>query len=107
MSALWQALSAYQADVVVAGREPGYERFGLLSPTGAEQAGGIREFVVGTGGGLPLAKFPPAPLPGSQARNAETYGLLKLTLAATSYHWQFVPEPGQIYFSDSGDGNCH
>ncbi|MDQ4102783.1 MAG: hypothetical protein M3186_03365 [Actinomycetota bacterium] len=36
----------------------------------------------------------------------DTYGVLKLTLHANSYDWQFVPEAGKTY-SDSGTTNCH
>ena len=42
----------------------------------------------------------------SQARNGDTYGVLKLTLHASSYDWQFVPEAGKTY-SDSGTTACH
>jgi hypothetical protein len=33
-------------------------------------------------------------------RNADTYGVLKLTLHPSSYDWQFVPESGKT-FTDS------
>jgi hypothetical protein len=36
-------------------------------------------------------------------RNGSTYGVLKLTLHASSYDWQFVPVAGQA-FADSGLG---
>jgi len=32
--------------------------------------------------------------------------VLKLTLHANSYDWQFIPEEGKGY-SDSGSGACH
>jgi len=32
--------------------------------------------------------------------------VLKLTLHASSYDWQFVPVAGQT-FTDSGSGSCH
>jgi hypothetical protein len=35
-----------------------------------------------------------------------TYGVLKLTLDASSYSWQFVPIAGQT-FTDSGTEVCH
>jgi hypothetical protein len=41
----------------------------------------------------------------SVVRNSDTYGILKLTLHATSYDWQFAPEPGKT-FTDSGTRNC-
>jgi hypothetical protein len=43
--------------------------------------------------------------PNSVLRNTDTYGFLKLSLHATSYDWQFVPEPGKT-FTDTGTRNC-
>jgi len=37
---------------------------------------------------------------------ASTYGVIKLTLHADSYSWEFVPIAGQS-FRDSGSGSCH
>jgi hypothetical protein len=39
-------------------------------------------------------------------RNEGTFGVLKLTLHAASYDWEFVPEAGRS-FTDSGSGLCH
>jgi acid phosphatase type 7 len=39
-------------------------------------------------------------------RNSDTFGVLKLTLHASSYDWQFAPEAGRT-FTDSGTGSCH
>ena len=44
--------------------------------------------------------------PNSQVRDGDTYGVLKLTLHAASYDWQFVPVAGAT-FTDSGTGSCH
>jgi len=60
--------------------------------------------VAGTGGKNHYA-FGPA-LPNSLVRNADTYGVLKLTLNPTSVTWQFVPEAGRT-FTDSGSAACH
>ncbi len=93
------------ADVILNGHEHNYERFAPLDPTGKpDDARGIREFVVGTGG---VGHYPLGPpLPGSQVRNDNTFGLLALTLRSGSYQWQFVPEAGKS-FTDSGSANCH
>jgi hypothetical protein len=64
---------------------------------------GIREFVVGTGGRSHYGFDPPEP--NSEVRNSDTYGVLKLTLGAGSYGWQFLPEAGKT-FTDSGSGTC-
>ena len=102
---LWQDLYAAHADLILAGHEHSYERFAPQDPDGrADPAHGIREIVVGTGGRshdlLGLA------IPNSEARNADTYGVLKLTLAPQGYTWEFIPEQGKT-FRDAGAGACH
>jgi hypothetical protein len=101
----WDALYAAGAEVVLSGHDHNYERFAPQTSSGVEDpAQGIREFVVGTGGkshyafGMIRAN--------SEVRNSDTNGVLKLTLHASSYEWQFVPEAGKT-FSDSGSGSCH
>jgi hypothetical protein len=94
--ALWQALAVAGADVVLAGHDHDYER---LSPIDE-----IRSFVVGTGG-RSLYVWPGSPLPQTEVRSNDTYGLLELTLRATDYAWRFVPAAGGS-FTDSGDGAC-
>jgi hypothetical protein len=100
----WQDLYAAHADVVLNGHSHAYERFGPQSPTGAADAAGPREFVVGTGG-VGFLGFSTA-LPNEQARQNSTFGVMKMTLHATSYDWQFVPVAGGT-FSDYGSTNCH
>lgn len=104
MRAFWQALYDFGADVVLVGHEHNYERFALQDPNGvADPTRGIREFVVGTGG-ADLYGFD-TPLANSEIRNADTFGVLKLTLHPTSYDWEFIPEAGKT-FTDSGTGSC-
>jgi hypothetical protein len=101
----WNALYAYGADVVLNGHEHIYERFAPQTPDAiADPVNGIRQFTVGTGGrshytiGTVKAN--------SEVRNGSTYGVLKLTLHATSYDWEFVPVAGAT-FTDAGTGQCH
>lgn len=71
---------------------------------GLDPARGIRSFVVGTGG---ASHYPfGAPVTGREVRNGDTFGVLKLTLKAGAYDWQFVPEAGKT-FTDAGSGTCH
>ncbi len=101
----WDALYAAGADVVLSGHDHDYERFAPQTSSGvADPARGIREFVVGTGGKSHYAFG--TIRANSEARNADTNGVLKLTLHPTSYEWQFVPEAGKTY-SDSGSDSCH
>jgi acid phosphatase type 7 len=101
----WDALNAAGADVVLSGHDHDYERFAPQTSSGvADPVGGIREFVVGTGG-RSLRAFGTIRA-NSEVRNFDSYGVLKLTLHSSGYDWQFVPEAGKT-FSDSGSGNCH
>ena len=102
---LWQALYDYNADVVLVGHDHNYQRFAPQTPTGvADPARGIREFVVGSGGrgyytfGAPIAN--------TEAHNYDTFGILKLTLYAESYTWEFIPVAAKT-FTDVGSGSCH
>ncbi len=100
---LWQALYDYRAEIVINGHDHTYERFAPQTPAGVASPRGIREFVAGMGGYSHYAFG--AIQPNSQVRNSDTYGVLKLSLHAASYDWQFVPEAGKT-FTDSGSSNC-
>ena len=105
MQPLWQALYDNGADVVLAGHAHDYERFAPQDPRGnLDPARGIVTFVVGTGGafftGVGTKKA------NSQVFQNDTFGVLKLTLRANAYDWQFVPVVGKT-FTDSGTANCH
>jgi acid phosphatase type 7 len=103
---LWDALYAANAEVVINGHDHDYERFAPQDPSGKlDPRRGIREFVVGTGGKNSHRSFA-SPQPNSEVRQADTFGVLKLTLHSASYDWEFVPEAGKT-FTDSGSGSCH
>jgi hypothetical protein len=46
-----------------------------------------------------------SPIANSEIQNADTFGVLKLTLHPTSYDWEFIPEAGKT-FTDSGTASC-
>jgi hypothetical protein len=105
MKTLWQPLYDNNVDVILNGHDHIYERFAPQNPGGvADSVRGIREFVVGTGGAnhTQIATI----AANSEILNTDTFGVLKLTLHAGSYDWQFVPEAGKT-FTDSGTGFCH
>lgn len=103
-AALWRALYAARAEVVLNGHKHVYERFAPQTPAGAANSSrGIREFVVGTGG-EELDDFTSVK-PNSEARS-RTFGVLQLTLRQGGYSWQFEPEAGAS-FTDSGSAVCH
>ncbi len=101
---LWDDLYAAGAELVLNGQQHHYERLAPMTPAGArDDARGIRQFNSGNGG--ESVESPIAIHPLSEARST-AFGVLKLTLRADSYSWEFVPMvPGQ--FSDTGSGTCH
>ncbi len=100
----WQDLYAAGAELVLNGHDHDYERFAPLNPSGKpDGARGLREIVVGTGGGN-LRAFS-SPQPNSLVRIANTYGVLKLTLKSGSYDWQFIAADRSV--KDSGSDTCH
>jgi acid phosphatase type 7 len=103
---LWRDLYTARADLVLAGHEHSYERFSPQDADGnSDTENGIREIVVGTGGRShdPLGRAKP----NSEVRNADTFGVLKLTLWPEKYTWEFVAVNGAEGFHDSGEGGCH
>jgi Calcineurin-like phosphoesterase len=100
----WKVLYEFGADVVINGHDHDYERFAPQDPNGkADPKRGMREFVVGTGGGG-IYQFREI-RPNSEVRSSRSYGVLKLTLGATSYTWEFVSGAGEP-FQDSGTSSC-
>src|SRR6266566_4615678 len=102
----WDDLYAAHAELIINAHMRDYERFGPQTPAGvADPVNGIREIIVGTGGeGLDSPNT--LIIPNSEVRISGVYGVLKLTLYAGSYSWQFVPVAGQTA-TDSGSGSCH
>jgi 3',5'-cyclic AMP phosphodiesterase CpdA len=94
LAALWRIMSAGGVDVYLAGHDHHYERFA--------PAGGIRQFVVGTGG---RSLYPVVGrLRGSQAAQTSSYGVLSLSLQPDGYSWRFVPVAGR--YRDAGTAGC-
>jgi hypothetical protein len=99
----WRALMAAGAEIVVNGHDHDYERFAPQTPRGRlDPTTGIRQLVVGTGGAR-LYRFQRI-RPNSRVR-LTTHGVLKLTLHAGSYSWQFLRTDGSI--GDAGRTDCH
>ncbi len=106
MKPIWQALYDAGADVVVSGHHHEYGRFAPQQADGTlDPIRGVREFLVGTGGNL-LGTLPSPMNPNIEVASDATFGVLKLTLHATSYDWQFIPVAGGT-FTDSGSAACH
>ncbi|HYM53160.1 MAG TPA: LamG-like jellyroll fold domain-containing protein, partial [Candidatus Dormibacteraeota bacterium] len=112
MAPLWDAIYDGGVDILLDGHDHIYERTApmragatLADPPVADPTHGIRQFTVGTGGeahhGLTTNV-----LPTSQASDGDTFGVLKLTLHATTYDWVFLPIVGST-FTDFGSGSVH
>jgi hypothetical protein len=99
----WELMYNLGAEVVVAGHDHMYERFLPVDPSQRrDDAKGIRQFTVGTGG---------APLY-SRVRNAanselviSTFGVLRLKLEPALYEWTFMDMNGNAL--DRGLNVCH
>ncbi len=101
----WSVLYERGVDLVVNGHDHVYERFAPQTPDALpDDARGIREFVVGTGGRSLYAVK--APIANSEVLRNDTLGVLRLTLRWDGYDWAFVPAAGST-FADAGSGNCH
>jgi hypothetical protein len=102
--AIWQRLQAAGVDVVLNGHQHHYERFAPMQPDGSrDDATGIVQFNVGTGGESVL--LPTVAInPNSSFRDAR-FGVLRLRLEASGYHWDFLPTSGVSV--DSGSAQCH
>jgi len=75
-----------------------------MTPAGAlDPTHGIRTFNVGTGGESVVK--PTVMHPNSEVADS-VFGVLKLSLSADHYDWQFVPMQGMT-FADAGSTTCH
>ncbi|MFL6261207.1 MAG: metallophosphoesterase [Thermoanaerobaculia bacterium] len=103
MGTLWDVLLQHKADVILNGHDHHYERFALQDAAHKATPDGIREIIVGTGGGedrgLGTIKV------NSQLQLAHHYGVLLMTLHPNSYEWHFINVNGNV--EDLGSGECH
>lgn len=101
---LWDQLHDARVDVVLNGHEHDYERFGPQDPSGApDPEGGIRQFIVGTGG-IELRPFDRVAA-NSELRASVAHGVLAMTLKDGAYDWVFHAVDDA--FEDRGTAFCH
>jgi len=101
-TALWQALHAAGAEIVLNGHDHNYQRFVSMTPAGVADPAGIRQFVVGTGG---VGHYALRPDSRREAGVSGVFGVLRLALSESSYEWRFLPVAGGSY-ADAGSGTC-
>ncbi|MBP6926121.1 MAG: metallophosphoesterase, partial [Candidatus Pacebacteria bacterium] len=107
---LWDALADNNVEMYLAGHDHGYEVKKKMNSAGTVVTNGIgvRQFVVGTGGTNNFYQVGSGPNQETAAGSAinNTYGVLKLTLKASSYDWAFVrTSDGAIL--NSGSESCY
>jgi hypothetical protein len=104
---MFRLMYELNVDLVLNGHDHTYERFAPQDPDGRpDNVRGIRQFVVGTGG-VPLYQFMAA-APNSERKETGpgTHGVLKLTLNADSYGWEFITV-GRGTLDSGGPVACH
>jgi acid phosphatase type 7 len=105
LSPLLRILYTHGVDVMLTGHDHDYERFAPQDPDGhLDQQRGTRAFVVGTGGAR-LGIFVPFQ-DHSEVRISGEHGVLRMTLNANGYRWQFLSAPGRRLL-DEGRDACH
>lgn len=104
MHRLWKPLLEHHADVILNGHDHDYERFGLQDVERNKTDAGIRQFVVGTGGGKARDKILDLE-PNSEKHFDDAFGVLLLTLHPNSYEWHFITTDRKVL--DSGTTQCH
>lgn len=101
---IWDRLYDARVDLVLVGHDHNYQRYAPMTPDKvADPENGIRQVLVGTGGRSFYSLDGDEPL--LEAGNADTHGVLKLTLTARGYTGEFVPSDGE--FTDTFTGICH
>jgi len=94
-----------KADLILVGHDHNYQRSKKINASGAVAADGFRQVLVGTGG-RDFYPFGSTNTTVAEVRNANTWGVLKLTLSATGYTADFVPVAGST-FTDRFTGTCN
>ena len=112
MAPLWQALAEGGVELALAGHDHHYERYAPQDAHGMrDDAHGLRQFVVGTGGAwLTPVRFPAA---NTEARHNSAHGVLRLDLFDNGYTWEFLAVAGDsgsnagAAYTDRGTASCH
>ena len=101
---VFDRLYAARADLALVGHDHNYQRWAPMDGNQTAQDDGVREVVVGTGGGELTSVSRTHPL--LEAKRGDTFGVLRLDLTSTGYDATFVPIAGKTW-TDSFSGSCH
>jgi acid phosphatase type 7 len=102
MTAIWDILEQAKADLVLQSHEHQYERFApMLSDGTVSTSGGLRSFVVGTGG---ADIYGHARVRAGSEKQLVTYGVMRLSLESGKAAWRFIDTNNAVL--DQGGFNC-
>ncbi len=102
MGDIWKLLNDNGGDVILQGHDHHYERFAKMDSKGNITDTGMRSFVVGSGG---TSFRDVGERKGSEIQQNTVHGVMKLTLHADKYEWEFLPVEGKS-FVDKGEDSC-
>ena len=108
-----QLLHMHGASVVLAGHDHDYEQFKPHDANGKAVKGGIRSFVVGTGGSLLTEDFYTDKWPISEGLYGKAelgngkQGVLKIDLYERHFEWDFLSIDGTSLPLKTNKGNCN
>lgn len=101
---LWSDFQAAGVDIILGAGVYQYERLAPLMADGTrDDVNGMQQFNVGMGG--ESANPLPAGVHPLSAKLLNSFGVLKLTLKATTYDYAYIGADGTVL--DSGTGTCH
>lgn len=104
--AAWRLLHQHRVELMLSGDDHIYERFRPMDPEGRLRPDdGVVQMVVGTGGMLGDT-LNDTPERHSVVRAAGIAGVLRLSLADSSWAWRFIAA-GDEDFLDEGSAACH
>jgi hypothetical protein len=95
---LWALLREFNTEIVLNGHDHSYERFLQQNAAQQQDAQGIAQFVIGTGG--KDLEDPSKPQANSTRPPVKQHGVLKLVLNDQAYDWEFLTVSGEAV--DSG-----
>jgi len=91
---IWQTLQSDQGQILLGAHNHSYERFARLDADGQPTEDGLRQFVVGTGGGALYQLADECQ--SREAGDDENNGILELTLEPDSFSWRFLAVDGTV-----------
>lgn len=91
----FKILHEARATAVLAGHDHNFEQFSPHDAEGNAVEGGVRTFVVGTGGAALRKSGQESRWPSSEAYDETTNGVLRIDLYKDRYSWSFLPIDGQ------------